>query len=308
MTAPEDPRQAGEPAPDAVLAIDPEALLRALPGLPDDLNALLRLADGRRNAREIAEASGRPAAEVGGALARLLECGALRLAGPGTPAPEAADWFAHPAEPEPPRLAEPESRLPVHLDGPPATPGPVAPVAEASPGPGPAGDPGAATEPGPDAPAEDAVASPSRPDRSRTWLAVAFAVVGAAVALGLLAVSGGSRRQEGVRPPGPVAAAAPGSPPALAMTEPRIPADVGEALARARERLAAGDPAAAAQACRKAIEADPSSGPAWALLGEIHLAAGDPARARAALERSLAVDPSGPSAPAARASLERLRP
>ncbi len=300
MTAPEDSRTAAGPAPDAVLAIDPEALLRALPGLPDDLNALLRLADGRRTVREIAEASGRPAAEVDGSLARLLDCGALRLAEPGTPAPDVADWFAQPAEPEP--------LHPAGDDGPPAPADPVGSVADAPAGAGPGADAGTASDDGGAPAAADGIEAPHPPDRSPAWLGMALAVVGAAVALGALAVNGRNQRQDAVRPTGAATSAVPGSPPALAMTEPRTPPDVADALARARERLAAGDPAAAAQACRKAIESDPASGPAWALLGEIHLAAGDPARARAALERSLAVDPSGPSAAAARTSLERLRP
>jgi Tetratricopeptide repeat len=305
VTSPDD---AGAPLPpDAILAVDPEALLRALPGLPDELNGILRLAGGRTVAEAVRE-SGLAPGEAAGALRRLLATGALRLVDPAargsaprnpggaTPEPEGAAWFAQPVDSD---RADPaaEGAVPAGLlaaSGAGALAAPVEPRATAeSPDPAPV--------------PQEPTAVPPLPGSARTWLyAAALLVVVAAVVAGAVARRGPSATAgAAVAPPGGDGTS---PPPALAPTEPRPAVLVAEALSRARERLGAGDLESAAAACRQAIGVDPSAGGAWVLLGEVHLASGDRARARSAFERSLAVDPAGPGAAAARVALERLRP
>lgn len=276
---PDDP---ASPPPDAILAVDPEALAGALLGIPDGENALLRLADGRRTVEEVVAGSGLDAAAASVSLVRLLDAGVLRLVPPGGapgpevhPGPEAADWFAHPAS-----AAEPEP--------PPATPGVAPPVISRA----------------------VTMATPERTGAGRRpargWLAVA------AVAVGAVAVAGAvwTQRQRGAPPPPPrrESPTPEKPPPALAITEPSPATAYRDALLEVGVRQQAGDLEGAAAACRRAIAIDPAAGAGWLALGEVSLAAGDRDRARAAFDRYLAVDPGGPHAARVRALLERLRP
>lgn len=101
MTGPGEP--AAGPPLDAILAVDPAVLARALRSIPDGDNALLRLADGRRTVKDVIARSGLDAPLALSALERLLDAGVLRVVPPGSPpVPEAlpgtepADWFADP--------------------------------------------------------------------------------------------------------------------------------------------------------------------------------------------------------------------
>jgi hypothetical protein len=90
------------PPLDAVIEIDSEVLAERLASLPDEVNALVRLLDGRRTLREVIVESGRDEIEAAAVLSRLHEQGVLRVG--ATPAPDGAEWFA---APEDARLAEP---------------------------------------------------------------------------------------------------------------------------------------------------------------------------------------------------------
>jgi hypothetical protein len=103
------------PPLDAVIEVDAEVLAERLASLPDEVNALVRLLDGRRTLREVIVESGQGEIEAAAVLSRLHEQGVLRVgalsaarAAEGTPAPTPApdgvEWFA---APEDVRLAEP---------------------------------------------------------------------------------------------------------------------------------------------------------------------------------------------------------
>jgi len=277
----EDP---AAPPLDAVLAVDPAALSGKLLSIPDEENALLRLADGRRTVKELLEGSGLDERLALAALGRLLAAGVLRVPSRG---PEGADWFAAPGaaaaeEPEA-EVAEPAGS---EFAPPPESPPDVAFQGDA------------------------AQEGPERRGRARVW------VVGAAVVIGALLLAGTvwARRQRAVPPPPPASpsrAERPGAeepPPALLVTETAPSTAYGEAMADVEARYRAGDLAGAEAACRRATGLDPSIGAGWMALGEVQLAAGNRVGARAAFERSLAVEPEGRHAARARALLERLRP
>jgi CheY-like chemotaxis protein len=95
------------PPPSAVLEVDGEALARRLGELPDDLNPVLRLFDGRRTLEEAVDASGRDDLGAAAVVSRLYFEGILREA------PDAG----------PTAIALPEGRE----DGPPAPPAPSPP-------------------------------------------------------------------------------------------------------------------------------------------------------------------------------------
>ncbi len=279
MTAPADP----EALPlDAVLAVDPEILAGSLLAVPDGENALLRLADGRRTARDVVAGSGMDGQLARASLARLLDAGVLRVVPPGAlpvPAepggPEGADWFADPASPSHPG----------------AEPGPAHVLASPAPSPG--------------APAPlDGRAGPSR-SRGRR---VAAAMVLAAALVGAASWAWSRREQPPPLPSRVERPAAEPQPPALSVTETGPSPVYREAMAAVGARTQAGDLAGAAEACRRAIAIDPSNGAGWMALGEVTLAAGDRAGARDAFERYLAVEPDGRYATRVRALLERLRP
>ena len=276
------------PPLDAVLAVDPAALSGKLLSIPDEENALLRLADGRRTVKDLLEGSGLDERLALAALGRLVAAGVLR-----TPSRESegTDWFAPPGASA---AEEPEAGV-AEPDGPEPAPPPE---------PWPEVQPHVATQ-------DDAAdEGPGRRGRSRVW------VVGAAVVLGALLLAGTvwTRRQGALPPPpqaSPPGAERPGAeepPPALLVTEPAPTAAYREAMAEAGARSRAGDLAGAAAACRRATELDPSIGGAWMALGEVQLAAGDRVGARAAFERYLAVEPEGRHAARVRALLESLRP
>jgi len=93
------------PALDAILEVDAEVLSRRLGSLPDEMNALVRLADGRRTVRDVIDDSGRPEIEAAAQLVALHADGVVRVVPPpptaaakGTPEPHGAEWFADPAE------------------------------------------------------------------------------------------------------------------------------------------------------------------------------------------------------------------
>lgn len=269
-------RDVQDPPPlDAVLAVDPAALSEKLLTIPDEENALLRLADGRRTVKELVGRSGLDEGRALASLGRLLEAGVVRVLSRG---PDGADWFADPGS---------------------------AAAAEAAPAPRPAMPP---------LPPPSHVPLPEPllggPGRARAWVVGAAVALGAL----LLAGAVWAGRQRSI-PPSPQAARsrefrpdAEGPPPALVVTEQAPPAGYGEAMAEVTARYQAGDLAGAATACRRAIEVDPTIGAGWMTLGEVQLAAGDRAGAREAFERYLAVEPEGRHAARVRALLERLRP
>jgi hypothetical protein len=97
------------PPLDAVIEVDAEVLAERLASLPDDVNALVRLFDGRRTLREVIAGSGRDEVEAAAALSRLHEQGVLRVAATSaappaegtpapTPAPDGAEWFEGPED------------------------------------------------------------------------------------------------------------------------------------------------------------------------------------------------------------------
>jgi hypothetical protein len=272
-------RDAKDPPLDAVLAVDPAVLSGKLLTIPDEENALLRLADGRRTVEQLVGRSGLDESRALASLGRLLESGVLRVLSRG---PVGADWFADPVSP---------------------------PAGDAEPVPMPAS--ALASPPPPlDRPMRQPEPMPAGRGRARAW------VVGAAAALGALLLAGAvwAGRQRSPLPVPPVAqtrevrSAAEGPPPALVITEQAPSAAYREAMQEVTARHQAGDLAGAAAACRRAIEVDPAIGAAWLALGEVLLAAGDRASARVAFDRYLAVDPEGAHAPRIRALLERLRP
>jgi tetratricopeptide (TPR) repeat protein len=265
----------GLPPLDAVLAVDPAVLSEKLLTIPDEENALLRLADGRRTVKELAGRSGLDEGRALASLGRLLEAGVLRVLSRG---PDGADWFADPVS---------------------------AAAGEAAPRPKPAmpplPPPSLAPPPEP---------QPDGPGRARAWVVGAAVALGALLLAG--AVWAGRQRS---LPPSPRAAQSQelrpgveGPPPALLVTEQAPPAAYREAMQEVTVRYQAGDLAGAAAACRRAIEVDPAIGAGWMTLGEVQLAAGDRAGAREAFERYLAVEPDGRHAQRVRALLERLRP
>jgi hypothetical protein len=269
------------PPLDAVLAVDPSALSGKLLAIPDEENALLRLADGRRTVKELLHGSGLDERVALASLGRLLDGGVLRVLSRG---PDGADWFADPGAAA---TDEPESAGPM-----PEMPAPAA-------------------EPPPEPPPEEAPAvGAARPGRARGRWVVAAVVLGAL----LLAGTVWARRQ---MKPSPLPQASPSGsersgaetpPPALLVTEPAPSAAYREAMAEVGTRYQAGDLAGAAAACRRAIDVDPAIGAGWMALGEVQLAAGDRAGARAAFERYLAVEPEGRNASRVRELLQRLRP
>ncbi len=282
------PRETAPPPPDAVLAVDPEALAGKLLSIPDGENTLLRLADGRRTVTLLLLDAGLDRAVALAAIGRLLDAGVLRIVPPGsTPppgesGPDGAAWFAQPS-------SQPEE-LPEELpeESPAETDVPVQPPA--SPGEPPGGSGGTRTR-----------------------------VVVAAVALGAVLLAGTwwiSVRRERPRPapaaaPTAPATEVPGSghaPPALSVTEP-VPSTVyREAMEEVGARYQRGDLPGAVAAARRAIAVDPSIGAGWLALGEVQLAAGDRGAAREAFVRYLALEPEGRHAPRIRALLARLRP
>jgi len=97
------------PPLDAVIEVDAEALAARLVSLPDEVNALVRLLDGRRTLREVIAGSGRDQIEAEAVLSRLHEQGILRVAATSaaspaagahapTPAPDRVGWFADPED------------------------------------------------------------------------------------------------------------------------------------------------------------------------------------------------------------------
>ena len=331
------------PALDAILEVDAEVLSRRLGSLPDEMNALVRLADGRRTVRDVIDDSGRPEIEAAAQLVALYADGVVRVVPPppplptaaarGTPEPHGAEWFADPAEAR--RAAQSvETAIPIpdRVRGP----------------------------------------EPVRYSQAPTW------VIGAVLALAAAILLGPEwARRQGPVPAGPtaIAAEAPTSPapapPALAITErvpegarlppaePRpsgaspspvpapapvrspVPPAYVEAMSAGAASYQAGDFSAAAAsfqraagiretseaqaslgralsdtgrpqealvALRRATRLDASNGAAWLALGEVQLTGGDPAGARASYERYLAVDPAGRHAGEVRAVLARLRP
>jgi hypothetical protein len=326
------------PPLDAVVEVDARVLTRRLGSLPDEVNAILRLADGRRTLRRVIEESGRADVEAATLLVGLHADGVLRVApatapspAAGTPAPDGVEWFANPEEAR--RAAQAAATM--------------VPPAERARGP-----------------------EPVRHSQAPAWVVGAVLALAAAILLG----PEWARRQRAARPepaaspvavePVPPALA----PPALAITAPapsavtlppaeprppeearapvappaavRTPAYAGAmsqgeasyrsgdfpaAVASFRRAVAAretseaqaalgralsdaGRPEEALAALRRATVLDGSNGAAWLALGEVQLTRGDPASARAAYERYLAVDPSGRHAGEVRAVLERLRP
>ena len=110
------------PPPDRVLEVDGELLSRRLGEIPDDVNATLRLVDGKRTLQQVVDDSGRDDLGAAAVISRLYFEGILREAGSGgapapaapargagpTPEPAGVDWFAGPVEPTVTHLPSPE--------------------------------------------------------------------------------------------------------------------------------------------------------------------------------------------------------
>jgi len=145
------------PPPASVLEVDGEALSRRLGEIPDDLNPVLRLFDGRRTLEQVVDASGRDDLGAAAVVSRLYFEGIIREAGPRsrpaaagapdavggtpdmsdagpgpTPEPAGAEWFAGPADGEAGPAAQ-APRPPPAPDSIPAAPAPP-PPAPTSPG------------------------------------------------------------------------------------------------------------------------------------------------------------------------------
>lgn len=113
------------PPLDQILEVDPNRLADVLPRLPDEINPLLRLIDGRRDLEGVIEVGVLDDLTALAGIAKLHQEGVLRVAGagnvPGRPVHEAAmgtGWFAPPAEesqdgqeeaPPPPEAPRPEA-------------------------------------------------------------------------------------------------------------------------------------------------------------------------------------------------------
>jgi tetratricopeptide (TPR) repeat protein len=264
-----------DPPLDAVLAVDPAVLSGKLLTIPDEENALLRLADGRRTVEQLVRRSGLDEARALDSLGRLLESGVLRVLSRG---PDGADWFADPGS-----AAAAAGEAEPAMQAPPAALDPPMPLPEPL---------------------------PDGRGRVRAWVVGAAVALGALLLGGAL-WAGRQRSPPPVPPVAPtreVRPAAEGPPPALVITEQAPSAAYREAMAEVTARYQAGDLAGAAAACRRAIEVDPTAGAGWMALGEVQLAAGDRASARVAFDRYLALEPEGAHAPRIRALLERLRP
>jgi DNA-binding response OmpR family regulator/TolA-binding protein len=123
-----------------VLGVDFPALAAHLAEMPDELNGVLRLFDGRRTMRDILSESPLDDLSTMGAVQRLMSDGVLVHGAAVTPRrkPSLQQWLG--SVPPPPREAAEE---------PPAAPDAAAPVLDTPPG----GQPGAAAEALPDAPA-----------------------------------------------------------------------------------------------------------------------------------------------------------
>ncbi len=326
------------PSGAAVLQIDYRQLSDRLAEIPDDVNGVLKLVDGRHTVAEILEEA--PGDELGAAaiLARLCVEELVRAAAPGpvrenaapreppapapaTPEPERVTWFAGPAEePRPLAGGTPARRgepLPEVIEGPPDD----APRIVRFP---PRGRGGSLTptpsEEGPqwavDMPASAALAPPAAPRRTGR-AGVVLAVAAALFVLGL----GGAWVARGRRAPlpedayraallqahrdhevGRLGAAIDGYRRALRAVETSTAqAELGRALRDA------GQSSAAVDALRRALELDAGNASAYIALGEIGLREHRIEDARSAYQHYLALEPEGEHAAEARAALAGMR-
>jgi CheY-like chemotaxis protein len=330
------------PLLDAVLQIDYLALSDRLAEIPDDLNAILRLVDGRRTLGQVVEETEQDDLVTVTALEVLLRERIVLVRpprtadAPGTPRPahagpspsvpatdlsggaaERVDWFAGPASAPPARPA-PAGRQgspdPAAEAVPPrivrfaAKPKPTTP--DPAPATPPAVEVPAQRDPDPDpAPA----AAPSR--ATRGLVAVAAAVL---VAVGVWALAPSRATRPG---PAPEVAYPTGYDAALAEARRlHAAAHLPDAIALYRAALAvretaaaleglgralgeAGDLPAAIEVLRRAIEVDPSSAPSYMALARIYREAKQLDEARLAYQRYLALEPQGSHADEARAAL-----
>ena len=327
------------PSREAVLQIDYRQLSDRLAEIPDDVNGMLKLVDGRRTVAEIIDEA--PGDELAAAaiLARLCveelvrpgaRAPARELAapaatmspGPATPEPERVTWFAGPADE--PRATPEEAPAKREEAGPEATDGPAehAPrivrfpprVRPSSPTPTPS-DFGLRWEPeGLAEPVGRAVPAPRR--RSPR------AAVGLAVAVGILVLGlGGAwlvhgrsaplpedtyqaalREARRDREAGRLDAAIDGYRRALGAVETSAAqAELGLSLRDA------GQLGAAADAVRRALALDARNASAYIALGEISVREHRLDDARSAYERYLALEPQGEHAARARAALAEMR-
>lgn len=321
------------PPLDAVGRLDFRVLADRLGEIPDHLNALLRLFDGRRPLGEVIEESDRDRVELARVVAKLLAEGIVEV-GPrrgaergrappprGAPAHE-AEWFAGPtsvaARPAeaPPRIvrfpAKPRAHAaqrpaflaPAPPEAPPALPTPEAAPAGAAP-------PADGAAPGEPAPASAAAV---RRGRGAKLTAAALLACAAAGAYGFsaarerrlvraeqsyrAALESAGRRYAAGDLAGAVedyrrAAAARETGAALT--------GLGRALYDVRQRGPALD------ALARAIEVDAGHAEAYIALGDIYMLENQPAEARRAYERYLVLAPKGGRAGEVRALLARIK-
>jgi hypothetical protein len=313
------PPARGPAAPDPVLEVDVAVLVARLAVLPDEMNPVLRLADGRRTRGEIVRERMARDPEAPSRVEALCREGILRVVGArspppalaGAPPPEPTGWFVSPEEAAraAPRglwgrvgfpvvalglvalavaaavtLTRPAPPLPVPTrSGPPVPPPPAvaAPAPVAAPVTAPA--PVVAEDPPPASTSTIRDAKPPRP------------------------VPAAPPREAAPRSPGrtrtPPAATAPRVPPP---SEAEVAATYRAAIEEGARDMERGAHLAAAADYRRALAAR-ATGEAWFGLGQALAEAGRPDEAREAFRRCLGTDPRGPHAGEAVRAMRRLR-
>ncbi len=90
------------PPLDRAFEIDYGLLAERLAEIPDEVNSLLRLFDGRRRLQQVIESVGMDEIDAATLVSKLQSAGVIRVVSqpaPGTtPAPDGVDWFARPVE------------------------------------------------------------------------------------------------------------------------------------------------------------------------------------------------------------------
>lgn len=315
----DDWRRAAGQLPDlgAAVEIDYRLLSERLAEIPDDVNAVLRLIDGRRRLGDVIEEAGAGGDDVAVAaiMARLFVEEIVRLAPrraapppPATPEPERVTWFAGPSSTAPAAPASGAPEAPPRIVRFPPRERPSAPT------PRPGAERTVEVAEGGSAPAPAPAGVAERPPRpARRGLALLALVALVASGGGLAAWArwrggdaeeyearlGAARRE---RAAGRLASAIDGYRRALAVRDTSAgQAELGGAL------LDAAQPAAALEALRRAVELDATNAPAYMALGEVSLGEGRVDDARRAFERYLALEPQGDRAAEVRAALERMK-
>jgi len=329
------------PSREVVLQIDYRQLSDRLAEIPDDVNGVLKLVDGRHTVAEILDDA--PGDELAAAaiLARLCVEELVRPAAPGpvresatppeqpapppaTPEPERVTWFAGPADEARPLAggtpARRDETLPGVIEGPPDPAPRIVRFPPRARGESPTPKPSAEGFQGEvDAPAkQDGAALAPQAARRRSGRAA----VGLAVAAGVLVLGlGAAWVAKGRSAPLPEDAYR------AALLQARRDHEagrLGDAIGGYRRALQAvetstaqaelgralrdaGQASAAVDALRRAVELDAGNASAYIALGEIHLREHRLEDARSAYQHYLVLEPSGEHAAEARAALAGMR-